>query len=660
MRLIELRLSNFKGIKSFTLKARGENVNIYGDNATGKTTVADAFMWLLFDKDTQNRKDFQIKTLRPDGKAERGLEHAVEAMLELADGQQLTLKKVFSEKWTKKRGSATAEFTGHTTDHFIDGVPIQKKEYDARIAEIADENIFRLLTDPRHFNEVLHWQKRRDMLLQVCGDVSDEEVIESKKELAKLADILGNRSIEQHRKVIQARKTEINRELEKIPVRIDEVKRNMPNIDDITNPDELPDDIEKLRDELRKKQEELAQARAGGQVAELTKKLRIIEGQMLEEQNRMTSEATEKAEQKNRELWQIHDSISKIKSDINYYELKARSAWVEVKNLEEKINKLRADWCTENAKVFDYEQSDTCPTCGQPLPEEQLQEAMEKALAEFNRTKAEKLEAIAAEGKILANRKAELEAELERFKQEADKRKAELPELEQKKSILQEEIQSIKDSVKQIEPSLEYIELKKQCEELKIQIKQARDGVDAAVTKVQREVDSLADDIATLEQAAARLEAYKRGLERIEELKAEERRLAEEYEELERQIFLTEEFIRSKVRLLEDRINSKFQLARFKLFEVQVNGAVVEWCETMYGGVPYSNLNSGARLNVGLDIINTLAEHFNFAPVVFIDNAESVTNILPTRGQQIRLIVSAADKKLRIELAEKETLKEVI
>jgi hypothetical protein len=165
MRLISLTLNNFKGIKSFALKPQGKDINIYGDNATGKTTLADAFMWLLFDKDSQNRKDFQIKTLGQDGEPEHGLEHSVEAVLELENGKRITLKKVFKEKWTKKRGSATAEFTGHTTDHFIDGVPAKKKEYDEKIAEIADEQIFRLLTDPAYFNQQLHWQKRRELLL---------------------------------------------------------------------------------------------------------------------------------------------------------------------------------------------------------------------------------------------------------------------------------------------------------------------------------------------------------------------------------------------------------------------------------------------------------------------------------------------------------------
>lgn len=657
MRLISLTLNNFKGIKSFALKPQGKDTNIYGDNASGKTTLADAFMWLLFDKDSQNRKDFQIKTLGLDGEPEHGLDHSVEATLQLADGKLLTLKKTFSEKWTKKRGSAKAEFTGHTTDHYLNGVPVKKKEYDEQIAEIADEEIFRLLTDPRYFNEVLHWQKRRELLLEVCGDVSDSEVIASKKELSELADILGNRSIEQHRKVILARRKEINKELERIPVRIDEVQRGLPRVDDITKPEELPNDIAKLREQLNKKQEELAQARAGGQVAELTKKLRMLEGQLIQEKNRLTGEATEKAEAKRRELWQLNDDITKVKSDIDHHDLKFRSLKVEIDTLEEKMANFRSEWNEENAKVLEFEQSDICPTCGQPLPAEQVQAAREKALSEFNLAKAEKLEAISNLGKQLAKRKADLEAEWASISQELDKLSVELSELEDKKSRLQEEIQALQDGLKQIEPSQEYIQLQNECEELEEQIRQAQADISAAVAEIQKEIDNITADIAALEQAAARLEARKNGEKRIEELKAEERKLAAEYEDLEQELYLTEEFIRTKVQLLEDKINSKFRMARFKLFDVQVNGAISETCETTYNGVPYSNLNNGARLNIGLDTINTLAEHFGFAPVVFIDNAESVVNILPTKGQQIRLIVSEKDKKLRVETS---ALKEAI
>jgi hypothetical protein len=107
--------------------------------------------------------------------------------------------------------------------------------------------------------------------------------------------------------------------------------------------------------------------------------------------------------------------------------------------------------------------------------------------------------------------------------------------------------------------------------------------------------------------------------------------------------------------MLTEKINSKFALVRFKLFETLVNGALSETCVCTVAGVPFEGaLNHGARVNAGLEIINTLARHFGFAPPVVIDNSESVTSLLPTVGQQIRLVVSAADKSLRIE-SQKET-----
>ena len=660
MKILNLTLQNFKGIRHFNLDTQGKDANIYGDNATGKTTLFDAFTWLMFGKDSLNRADFQIKTLGPDGEPEHGLEHSAEAILELDDGHQITLKKVYKEKWTKKRGSATAEFTGHTTNYFINGVPVQKKEYDAKIADIADEEIFRLLTDPRYFNEVLHWQKRRELLLEVCGDVSDAEVIASKKELSKLADILGNRTIEQHRKVIQARRSEINKELERIPVRIDEVTLGLPKIDDITSPEALPNDIAKLREQLRAKQEELAQAKAGGQVAEKTKQLRLIEAQMMDLKNKHRQELDEKVAGKRDELYDIQVKINDIKASISLLNRSIQHNETEISRLEARVEKLRTDWHEENSKAFEFAQSETCPTCGQALPAEQLESAREKALADFNRKKAEKLEAINAEGKQLASLKSSYEEELNTHRKTIEKYTKDLAELEQKEAALKTEIDNIMQGAEPVESTEAYRKLQERIQGVRSEIETMQENNDASVKAIQEEVYFLTDSVTALEQAQARLESRKNGEKRIEELKAEERKLAAEYEELEQQLYLTEEFIRTKVQLLEDKINNKFRMARFKLFDVQVNGALSECCETTFNGVPYSNLNNGARLNIGLDIINTLAEHYGFSPPVWLDNAESVTNILPTKGQQIRLIVSATDKELRVELEEKEVLKEVI
>ena len=297
MKLLTHRLTNFKGIRDFTLDTQGQNMNIYGENATGKTTLYDAFLWLLFNKDSQNKTDFAIKTLDENGNEIHGLEHAVETVLAL-NGKSLTLRKVYSEKWTKKRGAAKKEFTGHTTDHFIDGVPVKKGEYDARIANIASEDIFKLLTSPTYFNEHLHWQDRREILLQVCGDISDGDVLDSlatlqnKDQILALTNILNTRSLDDHRKIIQARRTEINKELDKIPVRINEAELAMPDISTINKPEALPKDIALVKESVQKENQKLARLESGGEVAEKTKKLREIEAEIIRLQNEAQRRAT--------------------------------------------------------------------------------------------------------------------------------------------------------------------------------------------------------------------------------------------------------------------------------------------------------------------------------------------------------------------------------
>ena len=202
--LKRLVLENFKGCGNFSMEPAGKNVSVFGDNGTFKTTTFDAFCWLLFGKDSLGQSNFDIKTLESSGEALHRLEHSVEAVFDF-DGEELSLRKVYSEKWTKKRGSAGQEFTGHSVDHWVDGVPSKKKEFDAAVSLICDEELFRLLTSPRFFNEGLHWQKRREILLSVCGDVSDQDVFASDPKLADLPAILGKHSLEDFRKIIKAR-----------------------------------------------------------------------------------------------------------------------------------------------------------------------------------------------------------------------------------------------------------------------------------------------------------------------------------------------------------------------------------------------------------------------------------------------------------------------
>lgn len=655
IKLLKLNLRNFKGIREFTLDTNGgKSVSIYGDNATGKTTIFDAFLWLLFGKDSQNKSDFIIKTLDKNGNEIHYLNHEVEALLEVS-GEELSLKKVFREKWVKKRGSAKEEFNGHTVDHFINEVPVKEKEYKEKISHLIDEALFKLMTSPTYFNEHLSWKERRRILLEICGDLSDQEVINSNSFLSGLQDILGKRSIEEHRKIVAAKMKEINKELERIPIRIDEVQRNMPDVSEI-DPEMLNRQLSMLYGNIEKKQAELVRLQTGGEIAVKEKRLRELQAEMLEIKNKLQASKLEEISQINNKIAELKSQLSEITQNIEVRKYEVERGKAILADYQAEINRLRQEFVQVNSQNLDFEEGEICPTCGQPMPIEKLEEAK----AEFNRNKAMRLKEIKAKAQEITEKGKELQAKLAKYIAEGKKFKEAQVATEMKVMKLEK----IKESLAADINDAEYIQKRTEEIGLKQEIAQLQASSAEAVAKVQAEINQLRQAIAKLEADKAKLEQVKHSNERIKELAELEQKLTAEYEQLEGELFLTDEFIRTKVNLLEEKINSKFQIARFKLFEKQINGGINETCETLYDGVPYSNLNNAARINVGLDIINTLSKHYGFSAPIFIDNREAITKLLPTDNQVISLIVSAQDKVLRVEVKEdkedKKELKEAV
>ena len=646
IKLTYLSLKNFKGCKEFEIDLNGQDAKIYGDNGTYKTTIFDGFLWLLFNKDSNNKTDFAIKTLE-DGREVNNLEHEVAATFTI-DNVPLALRKVYKEKWTKKRGAPMAEFTGHETLYYIDAVPVKKKEYEEKVGSIVKEEVFKLLTNPLYFNEQVKWQDRRTTLLEVCGDVELEDVLAFNSELKDLPAILKGRTIEDHRKVIAAKRAEINKELDRIPVRIDELNNSIPDTKiDVTS---IEVEIAKVEKEIDAASTQINNIKNGSAVTNKKNDLRQIEMDLESIKRELESEATEKG-------YQVQAKIQEEKSNQAIMQRKLDDAkhliqvgQADVVEFDKKLVTLREGFANEDAKQFEHKEACECPTCGQSLPEEQLTAARDKAVAEFNTSKSSKLEHIQTTGKAIA---ADKEQTVQRIA-ESEKVVAQLTEDIAKKeeaiNKLTIQLNELRDEVKNARTNPRYTDKVAEMATVQEEIKSLEVNASEAVAEIEKEVSAFKASRSELNGQLAKHEQAETSKKRIAELEEQQKELATEFENLERELYLTEQFIRSKVELLESKINSKFKYARFKLFAQQVNGGLQEICETTYQGIPFSSgLNNAARINVGIDIINTLSEHYGIQAPIWIDNSEAVTKIADTDSQLISLVVSEPDKELRIE-----------
>lgn len=646
IKLAELHLSNFKGIKSFTLKLAGETAKVFGDNATGKTTLFDAFMWLLFDKDSQNKKDFEIKTLSLDNKAVSGVDHEVSAVL-LIDGKSIELKKIYVEKWTKKRGSAKPVFSGHTTEYHVNGVPVKKKEFGEKVNDIISEDIFKLITSPSYFNEKMKWQDRLNVLMEIGGDVTDEDVIKKNASLSQLESIIHERSLDEQKKILAEKRKKINKNLEQYPIRIDEINRS---VEDVTalNQEKLKEELKAFESSLMALEEKARSIKADAG-ADRKKRMLQLEGDLQQIKNDY-DEQRYKAINKNREgYYEAKNDLSQITNELSSLKTKKDHLTSFLAQLENEREELREEWSKKNEETFEDHQTD-CPTCGQALPEEKIQAAIEK----FNLQKSDSLERIVDKGKQLGIEYDNKQNELYEVDEQIQKLNLEEKFKASNLEKLKENMEQAEASIAPLSNNPTYQAKADAIEKIKSEIQSAEQETTESVQAINEQINEKQQELNLIRNDLSRIDQAQKALKRIEELKEEERIMADQYNEIEQQIFLIEEFVRIKMELMEDRINSKFKYARFKLFEDQINGGLQETCETLYEGVPYSKgLNNAARINVGLDIINTLNEHYGISAPIFVDNSEAVTDLIDVNAQVISLVVSKQDKQLRVETDEK-------
>lgn len=655
IKLIKLVLDNFKGAKHFELNAEGKDIVVKGENNTGKTTIADAFYWLLFNKDSKGATKFSIKTLDSAGEEINNLKHSVYAVLNI-DGKEHHIKKTYFEKWIRKRGQPKASFDGHKTTYEIGAseeelTPKLLKDFNEFINSIiSDEQIFKLTTNPLWFNS-LKQDERKKILMSLVDEVTDEDVINSDSNLKELKKLLGDGLLEDFKKRISRNKKAINEDLKAIPVRVDEINHNMPDVRKY-NKQALEEELTEINNQIKQVDIEIKDVENGLEIEKIEKdiKSKELDIQYLKD-NHNHGNKRELSSLINQDS-ELQRAIATKRRDLSNLtaELQKNESVMEEQNERFKALGIKHKELVNEQKEFTT--ATVCDCCGQDIPEHMQQEAIQKMKENYNADKSERLEKIQSDGieirnkvKQLSEQNDEIESTMEELKEEIEKETKNVEEIK-------ESIKKIESNNTDVKDTDEYKQLDSEIKALKEKKGQSIQSMSEDVQNiVKSKKEPLINQQQEVKQKLDDIQVSQRALDRIKELETKQEQLAQEYNELEHATFLTEEFTKQKVNLMEGSINDKFEITKFKLFDVQINQGVQDVCIATHNGVPFdSGLNNAARINVGLDIINALSKHYNFYAPIMIDNAESVTDVHKTTSQQIQLEVSKKDKALTVEV----------
>ena len=647
IRLKQLSISNFKGISKLDIQFK-DITTLSGMNATGKSSVFDAFTWLLFDKNSKGDSKFELKPLDKNNEYIRGLNPHVTGILEV-DGIETKLSKEYKEKWTSRRGESEKVFDGNTTKYEIDDVPVKKSDYNKKINEIADEETFKLLTNPFHFPN-LAWKEQRKVILEVAGgDISIEDVIKGDEELKLVKQDLEQEDVS---KLIDSKKGSMKklRENKKsIPYKIEELMETVVDFDvkevelKISAKESKLKDIDKKISDIANSSKELIAKRD-----EVMKKISANE-KLIEDERQADRKVYDN------KIRELQEKIRKEEKELYSCEHKKNEYDYKIKNLTNKFNfleneasKLREQFSKIQSEKVDFSSIKTeCPTCKRPFEESDIEEKQSELEKNFNLDKAKRKKEVIEQGKIKVKEQEDIKEDIENYT-------VEISDIENNINIKKGNINYLEKQISNLtytpsETSKEKI-LK-----LKRENNKLLDSLGTYETEdnsiLLNEKDEINKELKDLYSQLGAVENNKKVNKRIEDLKAEEKQLGVEIARQEGLIMLYEKFITKRVELLEKNINKHFKNVSFKLFSTQVNGAIAETCEATINGVPFSNANTAGQINARIDIINTLSEYFGLITPIFIDNSECVNKISDTRGQLIKLVVTE-DKKLNIDAIE--------
>lgn len=638
----KLVIKNFKGIEELEVNYDASVTNILGANHTGKTTTADAIMWVLFGKNSEGQANFGISPKDAENNIIPNLENMVELTMAV-DEHVYALRKVRKGVTNKKD-----ERTGNTVECFINDRRLTLKDYQAEIKAICPENLFKAITSPQYFNSLTADQQRA-LLVKMVGETSPEEVATGDDDFAAMLKEIGGEDVKAYREHLSYMMKQVKESLSALPERITENEEMRQQLQDAgTNFAAMRKRLDEVEKAIKKYDEQLLDSTAAvtqqqQQRAEIRRQLGEIEKEQQTIRYRIDTENRKQAKLHDDKVTDLEYQLKDVRRDIDRKSSEIGRYEQDLQSIELLTADFRKRWQEVEAETFEWDTTkEMCPTCGQPLPAIDVERQKKEANDRWMNAHMEKQDALDAEAERMKEQKRRAEASLFDSRLQLDTMKEQQAATERKLAeARQETVATCK-----AEDDERWAELQSECEQLKHQLNTMTAEVTGSgdnqiilqnKADLQKQRDQLKADLGRENLIAMRTE-------RIEELSEQMRTLNQQLTELESKDYTANRFENAMIKDLESRVNGLFDLVRFSMFETLLNGSTRPTCVMTMHGVPYNDLSNSEKINAGIDLMKAMSRYNDvFAPIV-IDNAESCNHILPTECQQIRLVVSMDEK----------------
>ncbi len=649
MKIKLLELTHFHNQAALRVEFSDAVTNIYGANGSGKTTILDALYFLLYQKDSKGRSDTSVRPYKSDGQLLHEIETSVKGVFEV-NGYEFTLQIVHKEKWTKISGTDDRKLTGNTNEFYIDGVPKKQIEYTAFVQKYFLEPWFSLTTNPNTFPG-LPWQKQRSILIDLIGDIDNDDVFEANSELKSLKIDLQRYTPEELKKKLDNEIKGYKQIIEEVPARIDELTKSLS---DITDPELQRKQTEIILLQAQKPLEELQAKRAavenGTVVKDLTNKVQLLESKMSVIRGIRREKIAKVQEPFKAKAAEIGQQCDNAAAQLRILRPQLANVERQLAEAESMKKALIETWQAIDSEVFDETE---CPCCHRPYTEEMLQPMLEQ----FNLDKAERTEKCNADGEEISEKIQSLKKE----KSELLTKINELSSFEVEKApkLRFENQQAMQAAVDCVPPVEDFIHPETHekfydlFEQVKLRIRELDDAkldVNLQLQKIDKEIEEAKKPVDEAQQTIIRIRMDVETRERIEQLKSKKKNAMLQQGDCEQKLNLLNRFIVAKIDMLTESINNLFPNISFKLFEKNIgNEGIKETCEITMHGVPYRQLSFAEKHIAGMEIIRVIADKMHMDNPIFIDNRESISQLPEPPGQLINLIVSAEDRRLRVE-----------